>query len=341
MFEHGGNLAHAVHRYGRPLDRWLDLSTGINPNGYPVPPIPPASWAALPELDDGLAALAAAYYALPDSAFIQPCAGSEVAIRLLPTLLAARYVLQRPRVGLLWPGFAGHARAWAAFTPSLVLAKDVQACLPKLDILVLAHPNNPTGFRWPPETLLSWSQTLAGRGGFLVVDEAFMDATPNDSLCPFAGVEGIVVLRSLGKFFGLAGARVGFIAGPAWLMAAFGEAQGPWPVAGPSRWVAMMALSDSQWQENARRCLSEQSQALGHALSAHGLASDGHCAFFHWVCHPKARQLHEALAQTGIWTRLFSEPASVRFGLPGSKAALARLTDTLFSLKESTPCLLP
>ena len=73
--------------------------------------------------------------------------------------------------------------------------------------MVLVQPNNPTGALFARSRLLDWHARLARRGGWLVVDEAFIDPTPDASLAPMAGADGLVVLRSLGKFFGLAGAR--------------------------------------------------------------------------------------------------------------------------------------
>ena len=73
MLEHGGRLRVAARRFGIPLSDWVDLSTGINPQPYPVPPLAPEVWLRLPETDDGLEAAAARYYGnpllLPDQFF--------------------------------------------------------------------------------------------------------------------------------------------------------------------------------------------------------------------------------------------------------------------------------
>ena len=77
---HGGNLREAARRYGIALGDWLDLSTGINPRAYPVPPVPIDAWRRLPEDADGLAELAAHHYGAPGAL---PVAGSQAAIRAL------------------------------------------------------------------------------------------------------------------------------------------------------------------------------------------------------------------------------------------------------------------
>jgi cobalamin biosynthetic protein CobC len=199
----------------------------------------------------------------------------------------------------------------------------------QVDVLVVIHPNNPTGDRFPPATLLDWHAGLATRKGWLVVDEAFIDPTPADSLGAYCARPGLIVLRSLGKFFGLAGARVGFVLGEAALLKRLMEALGPWPVAGPSRAVAWKALADTVWQSAMRRELPEASARLAQLLSAHGLAPTGGCGLFQWVVTLEANAIHAALARQGVLTRLFSHPPSLRFGLPGTEQGWMRLEGAL------------
>ena len=183
MLEHGGGLRAAAARYGIPLDDWLDLSTGINPQGWPVPPIPARVWQRLPEPDDGLEAAAAACYGAKS---LLPVAGSQAAIQALP-------LLREPgQVGVLSPSYAEHAHAWrrAGHRIELLPAESLDAAMDQLDMLVLVHPNNPTGVRFVPELLLDWRARLAARGGWLVVDEAFMDATPDGSLANHVACRG-------------------------------------------------------------------------------------------------------------------------------------------------------
>jgi cobalamin biosynthesis protein CobC len=198
-----------------------------------------------------------------------------------------------------------------------------------VDVLAVIHPNNPTGDRFAVETLLDWHDCVAARDGWLVVDEAFIDPTPADSLALYSTRPGLLVLRSLGKFFGLAGARVGFVlAESSWLHRLRGQL-GPWTVATPSRWVAERALADRAWQEAARAHLRKKAERLAALLNQHGLAIGGSCVLFQWVPIPHAAAIHERLARQGILTRLFTEPASLRFGLPGAEAGWARLDQAL------------
>lgn len=318
---HGGRLLQAAARYRIPLADWLDLSTGINPQGWPVPPLPEL-WSRLPEDDDGLESAAARYYGTSD---LLPVAGSQAAIQALPQL--------RPpaRVGVIAPGYGEHAQAWAraGHRVSPLASEAIEAALPELDVLVLIHPNNPTGARFPQADLLRWHGTLAARGGWLVVDEAFIDVTPGASLAPWIPLPGLIALRSLGKFFGLAGARVGFVLADAAVIRPLAALLGPWTIATPSRWVAAQALADVPWQVASRARLGAEGARLADLLSRRGLPSQGGCAFFRWVPTVRAPQLHDALASAGILARLLDTPPALRFGLPGNETDWSRLDEAL------------
>ncbi len=330
---HGGRLRAAAARYRIPLEDWLDLSTGINPQPWPVPAIPPNVWHRLPEENDGLEAAAQAYYGTPH---LLPVAGSQAAIQALPHLRAPC------RVGIPTLTYAEHARAWRAAGHQVIPLDPALDNLPAgLDVLVLVNPNNPTGRRLPPATLLEWHARLAARGGWLVIDEAFMDCIPAASLAPHADRPGLVVLRSFGKFFGLAGARVGFVCADAALLARLDALLGPWTVPGPSRWVAARALADRAWQAATRRRLPEDAARLENLLTRHGLPPTGGCALFQWVRTPHAAALHERLARQGVLVRLFEAPASLRFGLPGRERDWDRLDAALARAMAATGEALP
>ncbi|KHD09957.1 threonine-phosphate decarboxylase [Candidatus Thiomargarita nelsonii] len=309
MLEHGGQLHAAATRYAIPLENWLDLSTGINPNGWPVPHLSPSAWARLPEINDGLEQAAQAYYATPH---LLPCAGSQAIIQALPKL--------RPtcRVGAPDIAYAEHAYAWQqAGHQILTLPYDnMGAMIEQLDVLIIINPNNPTGQCYSTEILLEWRLALNRKGGWLIVDEAFMDVTPNNSLMPYSPLPGLIILRSLGKFFGLAGARVGFAAAEMNPLHLLRDYLGPWTLTGPSREIAKQALIDKNWQQLTRIQLKQASMRLSHLLSQHGLEPDGGTALFQWVRTSEAEIIQETLARQGILVRLFKQPQSLRFGLP-------------------------
>lgn len=335
MLEHGGRLRAAALRYGIAAEDWLDLSAGINPHPWPglqSLQIPTSAWSRLPEDEDGLAAAACAAYG---AAQALPVAGTQAAIQALPRLRVPG------RVAIETPGYAEHAQAWQRAGHQLLnwqSERADEALLDTLDVLVLMQPNNPSGVRNDPQRLLAWHERLAAHGGWLVIDEAYVDATPGDSLAACSQRPGLIILRSLGKFFGLPGARVGFVLAARSLLDELADVLGPWPLAGPSRWLATAALQDMVWQTEQRRHLIEQGRRLAKLLTEYGLPPAGGCALFQWSITPQAERLYRQLAQRGILVRLFQPepgPASLRFGLPGAESSWQRLTT---ALKEISSC---
>lgn len=332
MLEHGGRLRRAAREYGLAMEHWLDLSTGVSPFAWPVPSIPASAWQRLPEDDDELIAAALGYYGAPN---VLPVAGSQAAIQQLP------YLRAHSRVGVIAPGYAEHAHAWrrAGHAVETLSAEALLAQVEAFDVVVLIHPNNPGGERFTHRALLACHAALAARGGWLVVDEAFMDASPGESLCAQSAREGLIVLRSVGKFFGLAGARAGFVCASVGLLGALRESLGPWTLSGPTRYVVRRALEDRAWQHAARAWLARQSERLAESMARHGLPPSGGCAFFQWCRDERAPAWHRALARQGILTRLFDAPRSLRLGIPGDDAAWQRLDSALATLQraEVTP----
>ncbi|MGM0476989.1 MAG: threonine-phosphate decarboxylase CobD [Pseudomonadota bacterium] len=327
---HGGDIRAAARRYGIPEEAWLDLSTGINPEPWPMPEPPRATWARLPEEGDGLEAEAGAYYGTGE---LLPVPGSQAALQWLP-----RWFRAPRRVGVATPGYAEHRHAWERAGHTVVpVPPEGPESVAGLDVLVVIQPSNPVGVTIPVEKLQEWRTALAVRNGWLVVDEAFADAGSVDSLASEAGTPGLIVLRSLGKFFGLAGLRVGFCLGPADVRSALSEALGPWAVSGPGRWAARHALADVDWQAATRRRLVAEAARLDALLAGHGLEPSGESPLFRWVPTPRAAALEEGLARRGIRVRRFDEPAALRFGLPGAEDQWHWLEEALSAItKEET-----
>ncbi|MDQ0121453.1 cobalamin biosynthetic protein CobC [Pseudomonas lini] len=318
MLEHGGRLRKAALEYGIAEADWLDLSSGLAPWPFAVPDIPLHAWARLPETDDGLEQAACDYYG---AAHVLPVAGSQMAIQLLPRLRRVG------KVGVLSPCYAEHAEAWrrSGYIVREVLEQEVDFFLDSLDVLVVVNPNNPTGLSLTPDRLLDWHAKLAQRGGWLVVDEAFMDNTPHLSLAPVAHQVGLIVLRSFGKFFGLAGVRLGFVLAERRLLKLLAEQVGPWAVSGPTRIVGQACLLDTEGHARQRQRTEVASERLARLLAQYGLAPQGGCALFQWLINERAEALHEFMARRGILLRLFTHNSSLRFGLPADEADWTRL----------------
>ena len=330
MLEHGGRLREAAAHYKIPLENWLDLSTGINPDPWPVPPLPASCWQRLPEANDGLEAAAAEYYGNRN---LLPVAGSQAAIQVLPTLLP------RAVVACLSPLYAEHPQAWQRaghrlrFLQNALLLRALSAATP---YVLLCNPNNPSAGQHPYSVAVDAAKQLKKRGGWLIIDEAFIDPTPEESLAALAGTAeapNLIVLRSLGKFFGLAGARVGFVFAAPEILHKMNDALGPWTVSGPAREVARQALLDTPWQTSAREKLASASERLQALLRPLGEVKST-ALFAALTCNQPA-ELHEFLARHGILTRIFDQQPLLRFGLPGSEADWQRLSSTLKEWKPA------
>ena len=330
MLEHGGNLQMAIAQFNRPQEEWIDLSTGINPQRYPVMALGADAWHRLPEPSAALIAAACAYYGAPA---LLPVAGTQAVIQALPRLR------KRSRIAIAAPTYAEHAHQWQRAGHEVLevshaeidatVDATVDAAVDACDVLVICNPNNPTGARVAPERLLQWADKLAARNGWLVVDEAFGDTEPALSVAHYSNQPGLIVLRSVGKFFGLAGVRLGFVAAQQQLLSDLADLLGPWAVSGPAQQIGCAALADVQWQSAMRAQLADAGQRLQSLLAKHAITSSG-TALFQWWPEADAAACRQHFAEAGIWVRLFSTGAGgIRLGLPPDEAAWQRLGNAL------------
>ncbi|MDP6774024.1 MAG: threonine-phosphate decarboxylase CobD [Rhodospirillales bacterium] len=326
--EHGGAIDAAVARYGIPRGRWLDLSTGINPNPYPLPDVPAETWTRLPDeaIDASLRQAAASRYGVADPACVVAAPGSQALIQWLPRLRAPS------RVAVLGPTYGEHAACWSAAGHRVteIAASEPPEGDVDVDVVVAVNPNNPDGRVIGPARLLALLDRLDRDGGLLVVDEAFADAVPDVSVAPRAGRRGLVVLRSFGKFHGLAGLRLGFALASRDMAGHLGRALGPWAVGGPAAAIGAAALADASWAGETRARLAADAGRLDDLLRGSGLTVTGGTPLFRLAVDEAAQDLFEHLARAGILVRRFSGEATwLRFGIPGGAAEFERLGATL------------
>ncbi len=317
--EHGGGIAAARRRFPHAPQPFLDLSTGINPISYPVSPPPQEAFARLPDPRDlaRLQEIAATAYGVTDPAMVVAAPGTQSVISLLPLLCSAR------RVAVLSPTYGEHAACWAA-SGAEVREAPVPEDLAGAEVAVVCNPNNPDGRRWPARTLLAVAREVR----LLVVDEAFIDLEPEvESCAPWISDSArLLILRSFGKSYGLAGLRLGFaLASPA-LAARLRQALGPWPVSGPALAVAPEALRDSGWRQRAMARCGAGAERLDALLARAGLHVLGGTRLFRLAETPAEAASHERLGRAGILVRSFARaPSWLRCGLPGDETAWERL----------------
>ncbi len=317
---HGGDLASASREFGLPKGQWIDLSTGISPWSWPVPEIPEVVWQSLPDAGDGLEAVAADYYGCIVSAVL-PVSGSQDGLQKIPTLL------ERGRVAIPVRGYEEHRLAWLQAGHDVVDYHDAGqlrqlVSTGQVKHAVVINPNNPTGEMFDRQQLMMMQQQLHQDRGWLLVDEAFMDVQPDNSLVPECPRAGLVVLRSIGKFFGLAGLRLGFVMAHPDLLQRLADQLPPWNVSHPARWAGKQALSDTVWHWAQRQRLWSVSTQWHQQLS---------------VCFPELKltvsplfvsgtggpglceAIYRELGRLGVLVRLFDEvdgQRMIRLGLP-------------------------
>ncbi len=311
LLHHGGRIAVAAERFPAAQKPWIDLSTGISPWAYPIGEIATNIWQNLPSAENLVELETAAANIFggvsPDQIVAVP--GTDFAIRLLAMLLPA------VRVAIVGPTYGGYQSAWPdAKTMSFAKARGA-------DVLVCANPNNPDG------AMIQKAQLQRLRN-FRIIDEAFADAMPEQSLLPHRN--GAIVLRSFGKFFGLAGVRLGFVIADKPFAKQLRAALGDWPVSGPAIAIGIKAYRDTGWHTRHRERLAIAANRLLSLLTDSELATVGGTPLFQLISHPNAASLFNHLAQAGILVRPFAEqPEWLRFGIPGTDADFDRLSVAL------------
>ena len=304
------------------------MSTGVNPRAYPLPPLADEAFTHLPD-DDAFAALDSAArkaYGAPAGVYIVPGGGAQAFIQMLPRVFPAK------RVAILGFTYAEHAACWAASGAKVDTVETLDA-LADADVGVLVAPNNPDGRVVEPQDILSAATQMSQRGRLLIVDESFMDFTPERSVARFAHHDGLLVLRSFGKAYGLPGLRLGFAICSRARGAKLRTALGPWAVSGPALAIGARALADDAWRANAAQASAGDAARLDALLSPAGFHILGGSTLFRLAAHPHASGWFARLAARGILTRAFANrPDWLRFGLPPDESAWARLAAALESV---------
>ncbi|MEM7293605.1 MAG: threonine-phosphate decarboxylase CobD [Pseudomonadota bacterium] len=322
---HGGAIDLMKARFPDAPSPWIDLSTGINPWPYEFSVEPQETMNHLPtvaQFESCAAAMASAIGANADSLVLAP--GSELLIRLLPTVLSVQ------RVCVTAQSYGDHISAWRSADVAVNEVLDPLAEIDHCDAVVVCNPNNPDGRCWSASELNHARERLAEMGGWLIVDEAYMDLHPEQSILTQTSTDGLIVLRSFGKFYGLAGVRLGALFAPRRILKKMSERLGVWPVPGPTLAIGTEAYDNFDWQIETRRQLSSARAKLDEVLTRHGLEVVGGTDLFRFVSTPSAETWWNGLAEQGIYTRRFNWCSRrLRIGLPASQDALTRLDGAL------------
>jgi cobalamin biosynthetic protein CobC len=321
--KHGGDLTEAMARYGGTPQMWLDLSTGVNPWPWPIPAdLPGAVWQRLPSRADEEALIAAARdaYSIPAGAEVVAAPGTQSLIQWLPQLASGG------PVAVVEPTYNEHAPAWRMAGHEVIAVASLDELPEGVRHAVVVNPNNPDGRVTSRATLGRVAALLQERGGWLVVDEAFADVQPEISSIELCADLPVVVLRSFGKFYGLAGLRLGFAVASPDIAERISPALGPWPCSGPALAIGAAALRDHEWADRTRDALRHQARETDAVLAAAGFRVVGGTDLFRLAQRTDANKVHASLAAQHIWCRRFEWAADLlRFGLPSHTSDLDRL----------------
>lgn len=320
---HGGGLGAATVHFPSAVQPWLDLSTGINPVPWNSPQTLSAKLNSLPDPQD-LQQLettaAAAFSSHPERT--SAIAGAETAIRLLPLMIGSA------TVDIVEPTYGAHREAWmsSAMAPNAITSDQIQSS--RADVLVLVNPNNPDGRLYDKTMLRHLALQRQRQGQWLIVDESFIECTPEASIADL-DCDRLIVLRSFGKFFGLAGLRLGFMISSPEIKHRLRQLTGDWPVSGQAIAMGSAAYADVQWQAQTRQALFERSRRLQALLVESGFTLVGGTSLFQLAHSIEARDWFGYLCGQGILTRPFANrPNWLRFGVP-SEADFPRLEQAL------------
>ncbi|MFD2230134.1 threonine-phosphate decarboxylase CobD [Alkalimarinus sediminis] len=338
MLAHGGNLSAAAKDFGIPEADWLDLSTGLNPVAWQLnSPIPTEYLTRLPYPDSQLQEAATRYFSTTN---ILPIAGSQAAIQMLPQIIKSSTVAV-PSVGYEEHRYHWHKnghtlQAYNPYQDDLItIAQQSQP-----SVILVINPNNPTAHLHSRETLLKLLNIVESYGGLLIVDEAFIDTQPENSLSTTES-ESLIILRSIGKFFGLPGIRTGFVIACQHWLDKIESALGPWTLSGPSQWIATQCLNDKAWQQQAMKSLkgqaTEQAAMLSNELERFGIGAGNSTDYFISFTMTKniAEQMKVHFGKQGILVRsieLDTQRSLLRFGLCANPDAVAKVQRAASSL---------
>ncbi|WP_349434705.1 threonine-phosphate decarboxylase CobD [Pararhizobium sp. A13] len=322
---HGGGVTEAAGAFGGEPKDWLDLSTGINPNPVSLPDIPVNAWHRLPDrhLVDTARNAAARHYR-SGAILPLPVPGTQSVIQLL-----SRLAVPGRRVAIFAPTYGEYARVFLAARSAVDEISASDQLTPEHGLAILVNPNNPTGRAYWPDDIIAMARRMKAAGGTLLVDEAFGDTQPDLSVAPFvAEHDNLIVFRSFGKFFGLAGLRLGFVIAGEPVLSAFREWLGPWSVSGPALVIAAASMNGDP--HAVQSVIAERKSALDDVLRSIGLKIIGGTPLFALVELEQAARLHAHLCRAHILTRKFDyAPSWLRIGLAPDIAGDTRLAEAL------------
>ena len=314
MKEHGGDLDRAVMEFGGKKSEWIDLSTGINPNFYPVDSIENIDIHTLPSKDDikNLKDVAKKFY--HTNGFLNVLSGAQAAINLLP------YLFPSGDVSIIEPTYNEYKQTFLNTNWKVNIVHNLKK-MEGSTIAIICNPNNPDGKIFYQDDLIKLSKKV----DLLVIDESFMDLYPSLSMSNIINknTKNIIILKSFGKFFGLAGVRLGFIISGKDISEKIENLIGPWQVSNPAIIAGIQALKDDVWIKNNIQKLKKYAYKLDILANQLNWRLVGGTYLYRLYETDSSIETQKKLAQKKIWSRIFSYSNNwIRLGIPSEKKFL-------------------
>jgi threonine-phosphate decarboxylase len=289
---HGGQLHQIAERFGIPASKLLDFSANIDPEGPPATVLAalreslddPSVLTHYPEIGESALRSAIATYTEVSPGNI------AVANGFVPLLEAALRVLPIRSCLLPVPAFVEYrrtlTRAGVEVIPHVLTPAgfryDVDDMLSgPYDAILLANPQNPSGVLCDREVLLALVATAAERDIYILLDEAFIDYCPEESLTrEIDRFPNLIVFRSVTKFFGIPGLRVAYTAANSKTNIAIHEAVAPWSITTLASRAVRAALTEAEYANRSRVLNQERRTRLRNNLEALALRTESSAANF-------------------------------------------------------------
>jgi len=285
---HGGQLRQIAERFGVSASGMLDFSANINPEGPPASVIQalnqalsdPATLSNYPDLEErelilsisqyahvapGTVAVANGFVSLLDSVL----AFLRIRRCLLPVPSFGEYRDALLRAGVAVTSYVLHQEAGFRYLPHDLLKALATG---EHDSILLANPQNPTGVLSDRTELLNFIERAAKFNIWVLLDEAFIDYSPNDSMGgEVENFQNLIVFRSVTKFHGIPGLRVAYSVTNGKLNASIRGHLPPWPITTLAAIGVRSALADAGYSARALQLNYERRIKLVANLTALGL----------------------------------------------------------------------
>ena len=316
--QHGGDIDLAIKKYGGQRKDWIDLSTGINRTSYPWQESVKVHLRDLPgsKLLMSLEEAASRAYKIAVDTETVAISGAQQIINLLPT-----HLKKYSSVAILGPTYNEYEKAFKSSNLRTNTVAEISN-LSCNDIAIIVNPNNPTGKVITEEEL----EDLSKKVEILIIDESFKMFSSRKT----QNLDNLIQINSLGKFFGLAGVRLGFVSGPSDFIKSVRKILGPWPISSLAAEIGLVALSDKIWISQMEKILLAGSTALHAACNSKNWRLVGKTNLFHTYATSNCFEVEEQFAAHGIWVRTFDYSETwVRIGIPTSEHELTRVKKAL------------